>query len=281
MTAQTEWAVVGLGLLSAVLWGAGDFSGGVASRRTNVFSVVAIAHAVGLALVIGLALLRGEPLYTPADLAWGALAGLVGGVGLVALYRALAVGQMGVAAPVAAVLSAAVPVAFSGLMIGLPKSIQLIGFGLALVGVWLVSGSARVKGKPTGLGLAALAGVSFGGFFILIHRASPDAVFWPLAAARLASSLLLGLIVIRRGVVWRPPQGMLWVIALAGILDVLANAVFLVAAQMGRLDVVGVVSSQYPATTVLLAWLILKGRITRPQMVGILATLVAIALIAA
>jgi drug/metabolite transporter (DMT)-like permease len=268
-----------LSLLSALLWGAGDFSGGIASRRANVYGVVLVAHVVGVILMLVLAFMTGEVLPSTGDLVWGAAAGIVGGIGLLAFYRALAIGQMGIAAPVAAVISAGLPVIFSIFTDGLPQFIQIAGFGIALVGMWLVSSSGGSANRPTGLGLAIIAGLGFGGFLILIHRASPQTVFWPLAAARSASVLLMALIVFagKRGTL--PSRKTLPIVITAGVFDVLANALFAAAAQTGRLDTASILSSLYPAPTVILAWLFLKERLNKLQLVGIAAILTAIVLI--
>src|SRR5712692_672421 len=118
---------VAFGLAASLSWGAGDFSGGLATRRANVFSVVLAAHAIGLVLLVALALAWSEPFPSALDIAWGGAAGLVGAVGLAAFYRALAVGRMGISAPVTAVLAAAVPVLFSAFAEGLPRPVQLAG----------------------------------------------------------------------------------------------------------------------------------------------------------
>ena len=132
------------GLASAASWGAGDFSGGLAAKRSPVYSVVILSQLVGLVLLVALALLLSEPFPTPSDLLWGAAAGLVGGLGLMALYQGLATGRMGVVAPVNAVVSAALPVLFGIWVEGPPAIQQFAGFGLAFVGVWLVSRSSDV-----------------------------------------------------------------------------------------------------------------------------------------
>ena len=270
---------VGFALAASLSWGAGDFSGGLATRRAQVLSVVVGAYAVGLIMLIALALVWSEPFPTTLDLMWGSVAGLAGAVGLVAFYQALAVGRMGIVAPIAAMLSAALPVLFGAFFEGLPGPLQLIGFVLALIAVGLISGLGVVKGRPKGSGLALLAGLGFGSFFILISRVSNGAVFWPLAAARLSSLLfLLAVVLIRRQKVL--PEKSVWpVVILAGALDVAGNVFFVLATHAGRLDVAAILSSLYPAVTVLLATIILKERVTRIQAIGIFVALVAIPLI--
>lgn len=267
------------GLAASLSWGSGDFSGGLATRRANVFTIVVAAHAIGLALLIALALTWSEAFPSALDMAWGGAAGLAGAVGLVSFYQALAVGRMGINAPVTAVLAAALPVLFSVFFQGLPGLLQLVGFALALIAVWLISRPERARGRPEGVGLALLAGLGFGSFFILISQASSTAIFWPLAAARLSSFLfMLSLLLIRRQKLL-PKLSAFPLVLLAGTLDVAGNAFFVLATHSGRLDVAAILSSLYPAATVLLAGIILKERVTRLQAIGIFVALIAIPLI--
>lgn len=269
------------GLASSVSWGAGDFSGGVAAKRSGVYSVVFISQLVGAICLAGLALLFAEPVSTPIDLLYGSGAGIAGMIGLVALYRGLAGGYMGVVAPVAAVVGAVVPV-FAGIFFeGLPGLQHIAGFGLALVAIWLLSGGngeARIRMQD--LGLPVVAGLGFGLFFILIDRVSDGAVFWPLVAARLASIALLFLFVLLTRQTIKPNVRQLPIIALAGLFDSGGNAFFALAAQLGRLDISAVLSSLYPASTVILAWFILKERLARRQWAGVVAALIAVVIIA-
>jgi drug/metabolite transporter (DMT)-like permease len=273
-------AAVVFGLASALSWGAGDFSGGLATKRAPVFGVLAIGQVAGLLLLIGLALLWGEPLPSYTDLGWGLAAGLAGVIGLASLYRALAVGQMGVVAPLSAVLTAALPALFGVITEGTPGALKLIGFGLALLGIWLVAGAGTAAGGRDGLGLAVLAGCGFGIFFILLHRAGANAVFWPLVAARIGSLALVVPIALGRHQLVRADWRLLMPALLSGALDVTGNAFFVLAGQAGRLDVAAILASLYPASTVLLAALLLGERVTRVQVVGIVAALAAIVLIA-
>ena len=274
-----QLSTVVFALFASLSWGAGDFSGGLATRRAQVLSVVFGSYTIGFCVLVVLALLLSERFPTTLDLMWGGVAGLAGAVGLVAFYQALAVGRMGIVAPIAAMLSAAIPVIFGALTQGLPGPLQLVGFGLALIAVGLISGLGVVKGGPKGLWLALLAGVGFGSFFILISRVSQGEIFWPLAAARLSSLVfLLAIIVIRRQRVL--PGKQVWpIVFLAGALDVAGNVFFVLATHSGRLDVAAMLSSLYPAVTVLLATMLLKERVSRLQAIGIVVALVAIPLI--
>lgn len=280
MVLSPELSVVVFGLLASVTWGAGDFSGGFATRRQSVFSVLLVAHAVGLIFFIVLAMVASEVFPSAADLVWGALAGLSGAVGLGALYTALAAGRMGLAAPIVGVIAAIIPVLVSIFANGLPGVLQIIGFVVGIISLWLVSNSGGGLPERRILGLASLAGFGFGFFLVLIDRVESDAVFWPLAAARAASFTVMAAVVYWKRQSWRPAGSSQWLtITLSGVLDALANAFFVVATQTGRLDIAAVTSSLYPAATILLARFILKERIARLQVIGIAAALLAIILI--
>jgi drug/metabolite transporter (DMT)-like permease len=278
----SELLGTGFGLASALSWGAGDFSGGLASKRSPVFGVVLTSQGIGLVLLVSLALLSGEPLPATANLFWGAAAGLAGGLGLLVFYRGLARGPMGVVAPVNAVVSAGVPVLWAAAFEGLPAARQLAGFGLALLAVWLVSRSGDgVTIHPRDLGLPLLSGLGFGAFLIIIGEVSATAVYWPLTAARLASiSLLLVITALRRQQAL-PNRRLLPLLALVGLCDTGGNAFYALATQAGRLDVAAVLSSLYPAVTVLLARFVLKEPVSARQWIGVAAATVAVGLIAA
>lgn len=275
------FSTVLFGLSASLSWGTGDFSGGLASRRAHVFSVVLAAYLVGVLLLPLLALAWSEPLPSWRDALWGATAGLAGTLGLTAYYRSLAVGRMGINAPITAVLAASLPIIFTAFTRGLPGPLQLAGFVLALLAVALVSRPARASGRPEGLGLALLGGLGIGSFFILIGQVSAHAVFWPLMAARLTSLLFMIVFVRIRGEQMLPKKSVFPLILLAGALDVAGNVFFILAAHSGRLDVASILSSLYPAVTVLLAAIILRERVSRIQAVGIALALGAILLISA
>jgi drug/metabolite transporter (DMT)-like permease len=268
------------GLASAATWGAGDFSGGIASRRNHPLAVVLFSQLVGLAFLVGLAVAQGEPWPGPQAMLWGAAAGLAGAAGLGGLYHGLATGRMGVVAPVTAVMTAAVPVVFGAWLEGLPGPRSLVGFGFALIAVWLLArGHADDKMTLSELTVPLLAGLGFGIFLILLDRAGETAVYWPLVAARLASiSALTAFLVGRRRELLRASGW--WPIVLAGVLDSAGNAFFALAAQAGRLDIAATLASLYPASTVMLARLLLNERLAWGQWLGVLAALVAVALIA-
>lgn len=281
MAAGTDLAAVVFGVASAAAWGAGDFSGGLASKRTHVFAVVTTVHLLGVGVLLALAGAWQEPFPAWDDMAWGVAGGLAGVASMAAFYRALAVGQMGLAAPAAAVVATVISVGFAAVVEGLPGVVPMAGFGLGLASIWLIARPEQREGRPEGLGLALLAGVGFAGFGICMDRVSAEAVFWPLAAARFASSLSMLLVALRAHQPWHPQMRQLPLVLLAGGLDLAGNVFFLVAVQAGRLDVVAVLSSLYPAVTVLLARLVLDERVTRARALGIGAALVAVPLIAA
>jgi drug/metabolite transporter (DMT)-like permease len=274
---------VALGLASAASWGGGDFAGGLASRRASASGVVIASQGVGVALLVLVAAVLREAMPAPGALGWAALAGASGASGLYALYTALASGRMAIAAPVSGVVAAVVPVMVGAAVEGPPGALRLVGFGLALIGVWLLAARA---GEVRGVGarelvLPLVAGVSFGLFLVFIDRAAGTGVLWPLTVARVTSMGVLTAIGGLTGTLRLPGRTAIGLTGLAGVLDTGGNALFALAAQAGRLDVAGVLSSLYPASTVVLACLLLGERLTARQTVGASATLAAIACVAA
>lgn len=267
-------------LTSAVIWGSGDFSGGYASRRSNQFQVLALAAFSGIVVLLALAVLTGEWLPSPRSLVFAMSAGVVGALGVAALYRALSLGHAASVAPTAAVIGAVLPVLFGIATEGAPATGRLIGFGLACLGIWLVSQVSTAEGGTSrqALALACFAGACFGGFFILIAQTERDLLFAPLVVARgFMFCTALVLLFARRlpllPAVFNP------VALLAGVLDAGGNVFYMLARQFTRLDVAAVLASLYPASTVLLASLLLKEQISRTQWVGVALCLAAIALI--
>jgi drug/metabolite transporter (DMT)-like permease len=268
-----------LALSAATAWGSGDFSGGLAARRVGSFHTVLISYTIGLIALSVAAIVRLEKLTTPADLLWGALAGLFGMAGLGFLLKGFATGRMGIVAPVSAVLATALPVIFAALTEGLPRTVQLAGFGLALTSIWLLSRPEKLGGQPAGLGLALLAGLGFGAFFTALGQVGEKAVFWPLVAGRLAACVVMVLFALSSNRPVIPEQAPLGLLALAGALDVGGNLFFLLGVQSGRLDVTAVLASLYPAVTAILAWLIARERLASLQVVGVAMAVLAIVLI--
>jgi drug/metabolite transporter (DMT)-like permease len=253
----------------------------VAAKRASVFRVVAIAHASGFVLMLALALLDHEPIPPREDLLWGVAAGVVGAFALCCLYKALAIGRMGIVAPIASVVTGILPVLFGIRTEGLPDRLQLGGFLLALISIWLIARPDGEIDTHRGMGLAILAGLGFGFFLIAGKQAGHHGVFWPMVAARSASTLLMiGIVALSPGE-GRPLRPALMAAILSGVGDSAGNALFIAASRHGRLDVAAVLSSLYPASTVILARLLLKERISPTQSAGIVGALMSVALISA
>ena len=268
-------------LTTAFVWGGGDFSGGLATRRHSQFQVLALSALSGIVLLVTSVVLWGESLPTPRGVLLAAIAGVSGATGVAALYRALSFGEAASVAPTAAVVSAVLPVLFSMFTEGLPGAMRLAGFLLAFLGIWLVSKSSTTgdQALQQGVLLACLAGVGFGGFFILIAQAEPGKVFTLLVVARLVS-LGIALLMLRVRRLPLPSPGSNPIALLAGVLDAGGNVFYLLARQFTRLDVAVVLSSLCPAVTVLLAHYISKQYVSRAQWMGVGLCLVAVALIA-
>lgn len=266
-------------LAAAFVWGTGDFTSGLAARRIGAFHALLVSFMFGLLSTLAVTLASGEAFPAQIDLLWGVVAGLLGTAGFMAMLHGFATGRMSIVAPVSGVLAAGIPVIFAAVREGLPGELQLFGFVLAFASIWLLSLRHESEKRPTGFGLALLAGLGFGLFFTALDQISAGAVFWPLVASRLVSTLLLASIALstRRPLV--PKGAPIRLLALAGVLDVLGNVLFLLAVQTGRLDIAAVLVSLYPAVTVLLATWIAKERMTRLQIVGVVIAIAAIALI--
>jgi drug/metabolite transporter (DMT)-like permease len=266
-------------LSAAVAWGSGDFTGGVIARRIGVLHTTFVSYAVALIILVIVALVRLESFPAPVDLMWGALAGLFGMAGFGFLLRGFATGRMGIVAPVSAVLATAIPVIFSVFGEGLPRPLQLVGFGLALISIWLLSRPEKLGGSPAGLGMALLAGLGFGGLFTALDQISEAAIFWPIAAGRLAAcaAMILFALGTQQSLIPQlPPFGLL---LLLGVLDIGGNLFFLLAVQTGRLDVAAVLASLYPGVTALLAWWIAKEHLAALQVFGLALAILSIVLI--
>jgi drug/metabolite transporter (DMT)-like permease len=269
------------GLSSAVAWGAGDFTGGFATKRNNVFSVIAVSQFVGGIFLVLLAVGFGEKVPDFSRFLLGGLAGFSVVLGLVALYTGLARGRMGLVAPLSAVVTAVLPVIVGISTEGLPGRAQLLGFATALVAIWFLSYSfSGPRVRPGELYLPLLAGLGFGFFFIFIDRAIGESVLWPLVGARIASIGLMGLFILISSQPLIPAKGQMFFMVLAGIFDASGNAFFAVATHLGRLDISAVLSSLYPAATILLAWAILKERLRWSQWLGAIIALFSLGLIA-
>jgi len=261
-------------------WGVSDFIGGYTARRFQPFFLAALGHLSGTALMASLALANHEPFPPLSHISWALAAGVCGGVSLALFYRALSQGNMGLAAPISAVLGAALPVAFGIFTEGVPGYIPIAGFFLALTGIWLISRPEDGR-RPAGLALAMVAGLGFALFFIFIKQAGSGAALWIAASSRGASLVATGTIVLA-GRKFAPnyPAGY-GLGLLAGAIDATGTFLFVRASQAGRLDTAVILSSLYPVLTVVLARIILREHFTRWKTVGIIAALIAVPMIAA
>ena len=269
-----------LAISSALVWGGGDFTGGMSTRRHNQYVVLLLSALSGLVVLAAAALFWRESLPDWKGIFWSVLAGFGGILGISSLYKGLSVGRSAVVAPTSAVIGAALPVAFGLLTQGLPQLSRLIGFGLAFIGIWIVSQSSDGKGGESrkGLVLGCLAGLGFSGFFIFISRVGGNFVFTPLIIARIVVAIGAAILLrVNNPGILRSSFN--WISLLAGIMDAGGNVFFLLAKQFTRLDMAVVISSLYPAGTVLLAGLILKEKISLKQWAGVLVCLAAIVLI--
>jgi len=276
-----------LAIASAVLYGAADFTGGLTSRRAGTIPVVILSQLSGLVSLVAALFLLPHASPSRADLFWGGMAGLTGGIGVALLYRALAIGRMSVVAPTTAVCAVAIPVVVSLLLGERPVPLALGGIALGIVSIILVSqqtlqpheAPTTPPRRPSGVGTAFASGVAIGFFFLSVAQTGPDAGMWPLAAARTVSVTLFAAIAIigRRSI--RMPADMVLLAVVCGVVDMLANALYLLAARLGPLSLVVTLSSLYPASTVLLARAILKERLNLWQVSGVACALIAIVLI--
>lgn len=273
-----------LALLSSLLFGAGDFLGGSAARRTHVLVVVAASHVVGLFLILLVAPFLAETV-TIRDLVFGLGAGLSGVVGIGCLYHCLGRGPMAVVAPIAAVSNAAIP-ALWGVCFGDRLGVlQVVGVFLGMVAITMVSREKRNDSHsgsltPGLLGEALLSGAGFGAFFIFMDLTAEATTPWPLVSARVVSAgvALLLLARMRRSPIPRRDEGRLAIVG-AGILDMAANLTIFYALHRGMLSLVAVLGSLYPASTVVLARYVLHERMSRTQLLGLVVALTAIAAI--
>ena len=278
-----ETMAIAYGLSSAIAWGSGDFSAGFASRKSSVVSVVLFSQLIGAVFLFLLAMIFSAALPPLRDMLFGGLAGFFGVLGLMALYEGLSRGRMGIVAPLSAIVTALVPIGFSFFNEGLPRPSQILGLGLALSSVWLLSftKSEEKKHRFTEFTLPLLSGLGFGLFFILIDTASHTSILWPLVGTRCVSLIMMSILFISSSSARVPQKAQLSFIALAGICDVLGNMFFALATNMGRLDISAMLSSLFPAATVTLAWLFLKEKLNRHQWCGVVVALAALFLISA
>jgi drug/metabolite transporter (DMT)-like permease len=270
-----------LALGSACVWGTGDFFGGRASSRLDANQVLVLSALSGLVLLAAMILVTGEPLRGDASMAWAAAAGVCTTLGVVSLYRGLSVGSAATVAPLAAVTAAVLPVIVGALTQGMPRPTQFGGFIAALVGIFLVARSATDEpASREGMRLGLLAGVGFGGFLVLIARAGVHAVYVPLLVARLVMFAAAVALVLRGGAPL-PRLAASPIALVAGVCDAGGTVFYLLAGHYVRLDVAAVLSSLYPAATVMLSRVVVHEPVTRAQWIGAAICVAAVALIAA
>jgi drug/metabolite transporter (DMT)-like permease len=278
-----------LAIGSAVLYGAADFTGGLTSRRAGALPVVLLSQASGLLIVALLLPVLPHASPTRPDLIWGAIAGLTGGVGVALLYHALSIATMAVVAPTTAVCAVTIPVVVSVVLGERPVPLAVAGIALGIGSIVLVSRQTPAQAEPreptsprkrsSGIGIALLSGVAIGFFYLALARTSPDAGLWPLVTARSVSVAVFGVLGLAGKRSLRMPGRVAALAAFGGIIDMLANALYMVAAQQGPLSTVVTLSSLYPASTVLLARVILGERLNAWQITGVGCALAAVVLI--
>jgi drug/metabolite transporter (DMT)-like permease len=279
-----------LAIASALAYGSADFIGGLTTRRASVIAVVVLSQFAGfvpLALILFM-----MPYTSPSgpDLAWGVGAGLGSGVGVGLLYRALAIGTMSVVAPTTAVTAVSIPVVVSVLFGERTGPPVVVGIMLAIVSIVLVSRNR--DSEPTehhdglpgrrlakGLGTALASGVAFGFLFLSLAQTAEEAGMWPLLMMSVVSLALFGALTIARGTSLRMPVKVIALVLVGGIFDMLAHALYLLATRHGSLSSVVTLSSLYPASTVLLARILLRESLSGWQIAGISCALAAIMLI--
>jgi drug/metabolite transporter (DMT)-like permease len=286
-----------MSLLAALLWGGGDFAGGFATRRASPLQVIALAQGMDAALLYLAIWVLHAPMPSRTAMLWGFTGGISNGLGLICLYTALAVAEMGLAAAIAGLLTAALPVIVSAFVEGAPRPRQLAGFVLAGVSVWRITSAptdAPKAAQNRSLWLATFAGIGFGFFLVFSRQASKEALLWPLMASRVAGTAVsVALLVwasrrspttgpVRAMLGWKPVTGrLLWLGVTAGLLDVAGNLFYMAATRLGRMDVAAVLASLYPAATIVLAMVLLRERATRSQALGMALAMLAVLLIAA
>jgi len=271
-----------LATLAAVFYGAADFTGGMVTKRVATVPVVLLSQATGLVMVAIILPFLGTAMPRSADLWWGAAGGLAGGVGVALLYYGLAIGTMSVVAPTTAVLAVAIPVLTSIALGERPGWLAIAGILLGIGAIALVSRpTVNTQGppRPSGLGVALVAGVAIGLFLLALAQTRSASGLWPLLTARLTSVGLFAVIAAAGRRSLRMPVKLAAIAVGGGALDMLANTLYLLAAQIGPLSPVVTLSSLYPASTVLLARAVLGERLNTWQTAGVAAALVAVLLI--
>lgn len=272
------------GLGAALGWGAGDFTGGIASRKTGAHRAVFYSEIVGVFLLIAMQAIVREAFPTLQSWFFAMFAGAIGTLGLMLLYHSMTLGLMSISAPVSGLLAAMLPVIVGMVQEGLPETPTVAGFVFALAAVWLISqseaGIKDILSHLSDLKLPMLAGLTFGLYFVLMHQATSDGGrVWPMIASRTGGTIMIASYMFFSRTSLKVTDRSAWsTLVLNGIFDVGGNIFFILAGQAGRLDVASVLSSLFSGVTVMLAWFFLRERLTRGQWVGVLSALIAIIL---
>jgi drug/metabolite transporter (DMT)-like permease len=284
-----------MALAAAVLWGGGDFSGGMGVKHAGgsmgaALRIILLSHCASFSVLVLVAWSRGDAFPHGVALAWGLVAGVTAGVALACFYIALSRGAMGASAAVSGLLAAAIPTVFSAEAEGSPGVLRLAGFVVAGAAIWLIAAGENAEAKPADRGtfwLAVIAGVGFGIYFTALKvAAATTGVIWPIATARMGSLTVCSLMLVGTSLkaragevqarVTRPV--VLWALATA-LLDTSGNLLYIAATRAGRLDVAAVLASLYPASTILLAAWTLHERPTRRQGLGMAVAAAAVVMI--
>jgi drug/metabolite transporter (DMT)-like permease len=276
-------AVVVFGLLASLGWGVADFGGGLSSRSAPVLGVLLGSQVASLAIGVPVLLASGEPPMQPLDFAIAIAGGALGAAGLAPLYRRLAFGRMVVVGPIAAVLTATLPVAFGFVTVGVPSTFAIIGIGIgcAVVSVTLVSRSpAAADGRPSGFWYGVAAGITFAAFTIAASGLGDGLVVSPVVVIRVVSILAIASFIVLRRSAWRVPRRLWPLLVAVGVIDMSATAAYLTAIAAGPLAIAAILAGLYPVFTTILAAIVVRERITRIHAVGILAAGAAVVLIA-
>jgi drug/metabolite transporter (DMT)-like permease len=272
-----------LALAGAFGWGVGDFLGGIAARRLPVLTVLLVSQAVGLLGVSLWVLASGDPLPGVGELLPAAAAGITAMVGLAALYRGYAIGAMGIVAPISAA-SPIVPLAADAAAGLVPSPMQWMGIALVVTGIVALSREPSVRGQPrfaAGVGLALVAALGFGLFFLGIDAGADESTAWAVAAARGTSVPIVLIAALATRATLRPDRRLLPMLVGVGVFDTAANVLVAAATTAGAVGIVAVLGSLYPVTTILLAWLVLGERLGTSKRVGGAVALAGAALVAA
>jgi drug/metabolite transporter (DMT)-like permease len=275
---------IAIALSSSVCWGVSDFVGGIQARRLSLLNLMLLSQGIGLACLIVLVAARGSGPPHLVRLLPAVAAGIGGIAGLAAFYRALAIGTMSIVAPISAT-GVTVPVVVGIASGDRPAALQVAGILAAIVGVALASrersaGSRRQIARAS-IGLALLAALGFGGYFVGMRSSARADVLWALLSARGAGVIALLLVIRVRREAVGAGRDALGALAAIGILDLAANGLYAIASRHGALSEVAVAASLYPVATVLLARAVLGERVRRIQEVGILTAIAGVVLIAA